>query len=69
VPFRCIEFWFGGIDIICADSIDDRGDMNLNGLANEIADAVLYTNYFLRRLLLPMLMPTARRLRWVIWFT
>jgi hypothetical protein len=46
-PIRCIDFWFGGIDIVCADSIDDRGDLNLNGLANEIADAVLYTNYFL----------------------
>ncbi len=46
-PFRCIEFWEGGIDVVCADSIDARGDMNLNGIANEIADAVLYTNYFI----------------------
>jgi hypothetical protein len=46
-PLRCIEFWEGGIDIVCADSIDARGDVNLNGIANEIADAVLYTNYFL----------------------
>jgi len=35
------------VDIVCADSIDARGDLNLNGLANEIADAVMYTNYFL----------------------
>ncbi len=26
---------------------DDRGDINLNGIANEVADAVLYTNYFI----------------------
>lgn len=26
---------------------DDRGDLNLNGIANEIGDAVLYTNYFI----------------------
>jgi hypothetical protein len=33
---------------ICIDEPpDDRGDINLNGLANEIGDAVLYTNYFI----------------------
>ncbi len=26
---------------------DDRGDINLNGIANEIADAVIYANYFI----------------------
>jgi hypothetical protein len=26
---------------------DDRGDLNLNGIANEIGDVVLYTNYFI----------------------
>jgi subtilisin family serine protease len=46
-PIRCGEYRFGGIDIACADSIDVRGDINLNGVENEIADAVLYTNYFL----------------------
>ena len=46
VPVRAIDFWNGGVDIICADSIDLRGDINLNGLANEIADAVLFSNYF-----------------------
>ncbi len=45
-PQRRVEFKFGGIDIICADSIDARGDMNLNGISNEISDAVLYANYF-----------------------
>ncbi|MFZ5980901.1 MAG: Ig-like domain-containing protein [Candidatus Zixiibacteriota bacterium] len=46
VPIRCIDFINGGIDIICADSIDDRGDINLNGVAYEISDAVMLTNYF-----------------------
>jgi len=43
---RCIDFTNGGIDIVCADSIDARGDLNLNGIANEISDAVVFTNYF-----------------------
>jgi hypothetical protein len=42
-----IDFWGGGIDVICPDSIDATGDLNLNTIANEIADAVLYTNYFI----------------------
>ncbi|MGD8922342.1 MAG: T9SS type A sorting domain-containing protein, partial [Candidatus Zixiibacteriota bacterium] len=46
-PFRCVDFTNGGIDIICADSIDDRGDINLNGLAYEVADAVMFSNYFI----------------------
>ena len=46
-PVRFVYFWNGGVDIVCADSIDDPGDLNLNGIKNEIADAVLYTNYFL----------------------
>ncbi len=50
VPLRCVDFTNGGVDIICAEEIDDRGDMNLNGVAYEIADAVMYTNYFLEGL-------------------
>jgi hypothetical protein len=46
-PLRAIDFWGGGIDIICADSIDARGDINVNGLPYEIADAVMLTNYFI----------------------
>jgi hypothetical protein len=42
-----IDFYDGGIDIICPDSIDATGDLNLNDIPNEIADAVLYTNYFI----------------------
>jgi hypothetical protein len=33
---------------ICIDEPpDDRGDINLNGIANEVGDAVLFTNYFI----------------------
>jgi hypothetical protein len=46
-PLRFIDFVNGGVDIVCADSIDARGDLNLNEIANEIADAVLYSNYFI----------------------
>jgi hypothetical protein len=42
-----IDFWHGGVDIVCAESIDARGDINLNGVSNEIADAVVLTNYFI----------------------
>lgn len=46
-PVQFVDFINGGIDIICADSIDDRGDVNMNGEAHEIADAVLFSNYFI----------------------
>ncbi|MEE9443619.1 MAG: T9SS type A sorting domain-containing protein [candidate division Zixibacteria bacterium] len=46
-PIRCADFVYGGIDIVCSDSIDDRGDINMNGLPNEVADAVMLTNYFI----------------------
>jgi hypothetical protein len=46
-PNRFIDFIQGGVDIICSEDIDARGDLNLNEVANEIADAVLYTNYFI----------------------
>jgi len=46
-PTRYIDFINGGVDIACADSIDARiGDINMNGIANEIADAILFSNYF-----------------------
>lgn len=45
-PVRCVDFYSGGIAIICADSIDARGDINLNGIYIEIADVVMFTNYF-----------------------
>ncbi len=49
-PVRFIDFGNGGVDIVCADSIDARGDINLNGEAYEIADAVMYSNYFVQGL-------------------
>lgn len=45
-PIRLIDFWNGGIDIICVNELDDRGDINLNDIPYEIADAVLFANYF-----------------------
>ncbi len=47
-PARCVDFTNGGVDIICADSIDARGDLNLNEVAYEVADAVMYSNYFVK---------------------
>lgn len=46
-PIRIIEFYNGGVEILCSDSIDDRGDINLNGIPFEIADMVLFSNYFI----------------------
>jgi hypothetical protein len=46
VPVRFVDFINGGVDIVCADSIDDRGDINLDGQAYTIADVVLFSNYF-----------------------
>jgi len=46
-PLRLVNFFTGGFDIVCIDTLDDRGDINLNGMKNEIADAVMFTNYFI----------------------
>ncbi|MEZ5358668.1 MAG: FlgD immunoglobulin-like domain containing protein [Candidatus Zixiibacteriota bacterium] len=46
-PVRCADFRNGELCIIHPDSIDARGDLNLNGIAYEIADAVVYTNFFI----------------------
>ena len=46
-PIRFIDFKNGGVDIICSGDIDARGDINCNGVANEIADAVMFTRYFI----------------------
>ena len=45
VPIPCVVFRRGCICLIPPE--DDRGDINLNGIANEISDAVLYANYFI----------------------
>ncbi|UCD94540.1 MAG: T9SS type A sorting domain-containing protein [Candidatus Zixiibacteriota bacterium] len=44
---RYVVFENGGIRIIHLDSIDARGDVNLNGVPNEIADVVVFTEYFI----------------------
>ncbi|UCC44680.1 MAG: T9SS type A sorting domain-containing protein, partial [Candidatus Zixiibacteriota bacterium] len=49
-PQRAVFYYNGGIKIMCADSIDTRGDINMNGVANEIADVVMFTNYFIHGL-------------------
>jgi len=46
-PEANVDFQNGGVDIVCSDSIDAPGDININGLAYEIADAVMFTNYFI----------------------
>jgi len=49
-PERNIDFYHGGMDIRCADTIDPRGDINLNGLAFELSDCVMFSNYFIHGL-------------------
>ncbi len=46
-PKPCIIFCNGKICLPPIESLDDRGDINLNGLSNEIADAVLFETYFI----------------------
>ncbi|MBK7143165.1 MAG: T9SS type A sorting domain-containing protein [bacterium] len=46
-PQRFVDFYHGGLEIVCADSIDSRGDVNLNGFPNELADIVLFQRYFI----------------------
>jgi len=46
-PLGAILFQDGCVKIICINDIDDRGDVNLNGIAYEVADAVVFTNYFI----------------------
>ena len=46
VAYRLVSFQNGCVNIACQDSIDARGDINLNNVKYEIADAVLFSNYF-----------------------
>jgi len=46
-PVRCVYFHDGWICVLHPDSIDARGDVNLNNVPYEIADAVVFTNYFI----------------------
>ncbi len=45
--YREIDFYNGGVEFICADITDDNGDINLNGIPNEIADWVIFANYLI----------------------
>jgi hypothetical protein len=45
-PVRAVDFYNGGVDVACAKALDDRGDINMNGITYEIADVVMFTNYF-----------------------
>jgi hypothetical protein len=50
IPIRAVDYKNGGFKIICSEDIDATGDININGIAYEIADAVMYTNYFIEGL-------------------
>ncbi len=46
---RMVDFVSDGIDLLCADSVNDcrcRGDVNLNGEPNEIGDVIMFLRYF-----------------------
>jgi len=46
-PIRAVDFYNGGIDIACTDTFDVLiGDINLNRIPYEIADMVLFRNFF-----------------------
>lgn len=49
-PQRAVNFRHGSVDIVCTDTVDYRGDLNLNGIAYEVADASLFANYYLHGL-------------------
>jgi hypothetical protein len=46
-PVRCVYLHNGGICVKKPEEIDERGDVNLNGVPYEIADAVVFINYFI----------------------
>jgi hypothetical protein len=43
IPGLCVSDGF----VCVREPIDDRGDLNLNAIANEVGDAVLYSRYFI----------------------
>jgi len=47
---RFIDYYDGAVFVFDSQQIDYRGDINLNGIANEIADWVMFINYFLQGL-------------------
>ncbi|PKK82752.1 MAG: hypothetical protein CVT49_12170 [candidate division Zixibacteria bacterium HGW-Zixibacteria-1] len=46
MPIPIVDYYGGGIGIIMPEEIPARGDVNLNGSPFEIADAVVFGNYF-----------------------
>ncbi len=47
---RDVDFYNGGIYFICHKEIDDRGDINMDGVAYTTADAVMFSDYFIEGL-------------------
>ena len=43
-----IDFYNGMVEISCPNQMEWRGDLNLNGLAFEIADWILFADYFIK---------------------
>lgn len=43
---RFVDFYNGLVTVTVIDTIDWRGDLNVNGIAYEIADWVMFINYF-----------------------
>lgn len=43
---RSVDYFDGAVTIYQPESIDNRGDINVNGIAYEIADWVMFTDYF-----------------------
>ncbi len=41
-----IDYYNGGVEILCLSAWDDRGDINLDGLSYTISDWVLFDSYF-----------------------
>ncbi len=53
-------FWNGGVELQCLDPVCIRGDINLNRLAYEVGDLVLFRDYFLYGLSVLFPNPDAR---------
>ncbi|GEM_PF-4603973 len=47
IPIPEVIFCNGGVNLDCSPEIELRGDLNLNGVACEVADLRLYAEYFL----------------------
>ncbi|MFH2055371.1 MAG: hypothetical protein ABIJ61_05390, partial [bacterium] len=45
---RYVNYFGGVVEIICYYELERMGDINLNGIDNEIADLILYSRYFLQ---------------------